>query len=637
MTLDRNVFLTTLIMFLLLSSISLVSHPSGLKTVAQSQSSILRVTLTTPPNSLNYLTLTTGGSAWYIIGLEYLQIAGGENAPDGTPSQHHSLTDWYSSNSNFTVWEFNVAPGLRWSDGTSVTVNDILVPWSQKFFFNSSYDYFGYGPEVGKEYALNQSTAVFDLNVSDPLFAQKLGTFYPYGYPAATINEYGPSFDYFGTTIVDGPFYVANYSAGQTTMKLLRNPYYNPPPNITEIDVNLVETESLTTTYIQSGTTDLAPIEWSDVAAVLKNPNVGIIDQKGFDITSLQYNDSIYPYNMSNFRSALVFSINQSDIVNSAFDGYGVSAYSAEGGVLPVDKSWYISNQTMYRFDPAVATSLLAQIGISKGSDGYLQYPNKTDASLTLWTDTDNTADITAAGVVQTDLQNLGFKTNLQTSTEDNIIGNYNSNIQNIRSALLLYTASATTTIPGDSLWLILPGWSYYFGPLVASHYWEWPPSVDAQYWSNESAFYLAENITAQHQYLANVQQINSMNLPSIILAYPDNVWAFDTQRWQGWPSHGAIDFGGGDFNVTSMLDLVPTSGSEGTSTVTSSSSASSSTESSAMNSSSTVQTTPTTVLILSSTTSSQPNNSNLSNIAIGLLVVIAIVAGLAIGLRRRR
>jgi ABC-type transport system substrate-binding protein len=212
-----------------------------------------------------------------------------------------------------------VAPGTKWADGTNVTSQDILTSYGPDFYLNSTYDILGLGSEVAKEYALNSSTAVYQLTAPDPLFDQKLGGSYYGGvYPASVIGSQGNSYDFFGNTKVDGPFYAVNYSAGQTTMTLLRNPYFRPQPNISEIDINFVETLSLTSTYVLSGASDLAQVEWSLIPAVSKNPNVGLIDEKGFDMTTLEYNDSVYPYNITDFRQALAYGINQSDLINRA-------------------------------------------------------------------------------------------------------------------------------------------------------------------------------------------------------------------------------------------------------------------------------------------------------------------------------
>ena len=156
-----------------------------------------------------------------------------------------------------------------------------------------------------------------------------------------------------------------------------------------------------------------------------KFANVHLLQERGNGITTLEYNDSIYPYNMTAFRQALVYGINQTDIVNSAFAGYAETAYNGQGIVDPIGGKnyWYNPNITQYSLDQNKSLSLLASIGINKGSDGLLHYPNGTAVSLTLWADTDQTEDTVAAAIVQNDLQSIGFSIPLQITSLNSIIG----------------------------------------------------------------------------------------------------------------------------------------------------------------------------------------------------------------------
>jgi ABC-type transport system substrate-binding protein len=601
----RSVLIVSVVIFVLVLSTP-VSFVKFKPQVASAQSACphLRMTMLIPPNSLNWISLTTGGAGYDLIYLEYLVLSvDGIRNPDGSAAPLHSISDWQTSNANFTQWSFNIKPGLKWSDGSNVTSADVLKTFSTAFYYNRTVsDSFGWGPEVKSLVADNSSEVTFTLNQSEPLWSQKMGGEVGYGpvYPAKVINQYGNEFLDLGTVIADGPFYTANYTAGATTMTLLRNPYFQPQPTICEIDVNFVESLSLTSTYINSGTTDLAPVEWSNVQSALSHPNYGIFDQKGIDMTTLEYNASIYPYNMTNFRKALVYGINQTALIKDAFNGYGIPGYSGEGDLSPSVTAWYDTSQTQYNYNASEAQVLLSQIGITKGSDGHLHYPNGTVATLTLWSDTDTTADLTAQSDVQSDLQSLGFVVNIPSSSESNIIGYYDSNTQNVRTSILLYTASATTMEPGQVLFAVLPGWDYYYGPVVPSNYWVWPPSEDAQWHANESAFLSATTSSARVTDFNNMQSIAAQYLPTVVLAYPDDVFAYNSHSFTGWPVHGVFDLGGGPLNHTALVDLTPTS----TSTSSSSSSSSSNT---------------------------------ILYVAIAVVVVIIVAAGIAFALRARR
>lgn len=579
----------------------------------------LKMTMVVPPTSINPNTLATGTSGGYFIGEEY--YGSPVPFPNGTLDYGLSIFDWIHHNNNYTVWSFNVKPGLVWSDGQSVNASDVLTTFGPTYGFNATYDYLGMGTEVQREYAYNSSEAVFVLNVSDAHWPDKFNwDLYTPVFPASLINSQGPAFSNLGTNTVVGPFYISNYSAGQTQMVMLRNPYFNPQPAACQIDVNFVESLALTTAGIESGAVDLAPIEPSNAQAVMSsNTNVHIIDEKAQFISAIQYNDSLYPYNMTEFRQALAYGIDKTNYVNQALDGYGVPASNAEGIVPPTASTWYNSAIQNYSYNPTTAISLLSSIGITKGSDGHLHYANGTVVTLNLWTDTDNTEDTIGASAIQNNLQQLGFQVNLHTTSLSNIVGYYNSNTQGITSAMILYTFDGV--VWGNPYLDSLPGWDVYWPATVPNPNWEYPPSANNEYNSNYSAFLGTANQTQEQTYLYNIEALNAKYLPTLVVAYPDYLWAYNSKSWAGWPS-GYLDFGAAILNNTALATIHPASV-----TSSSSSSTSSSTSQPATTSSGTTSTN-------FSTTSSKSSVAMNWSI-VWVVVAVALAAGAILIVRR--
>src|SRR4029077_19799606 len=104
----------------------------------------------------------------------------------------------------------------------------------------------------------------------------------------------------------------------------------------------------------------------------------------------------------------------------------------------------------------------------------------------------------------------------------------------------------------------------------VGCNYWEYPPSADAAYNSNKSAIDNTSDPSQVNHYLSNIQALNSQFLPVIVLNYPDNLYAYSTQHWTGWPSR--FFYAGSWLNDTALAVLQPVTGS---STSTSSNSSS--------------------------------------------------------------
>jgi peptide/nickel transport system substrate-binding protein len=579
---------------------------------------VLREALVGTPPNLNPLTFVTGTAAGYIIDYEYL--GGVEYLLNGTAA--HYLFKSVTTNSNFTVWKFNLKTGAKWSDGSPITATDIITSEGPKFAFNPTYNFLGIAQIVKNEYAYNDSMAVFVLNKSDSQLDNGFsldgagGT--PF-FPAKVINQYGAAYPMLNVPDA-GPFYVANFTAGSPTMTLLRNPYFHtlglPEPKICEVDIQFVETTSLTAERVAAGSVDLAPIVATDAPALAAIPNVHILKETGEGAMTLEYNITKYPYNQTPFRQALVYGINQSQIIQEGFSGYGATAYNGQGMVQQLPGlRWYNPNQMTYSYDPAKAQSLLSSIGITKQSDGFLHYSNGTIASLTIWTDSDQTSDLISASVVQRNLQSLGFKVDLVTVTAGDIVADYSSNINHIRDQIILFSGFVTNF--GNAYVDALQAWNVQWLPTQSNIHWLYPPSADDQYNSNLSAFLSTVDPNLEQKYLYNIQALNAQDLGTVTLSYPDAVIAYSTARWINWPANSHWDEGGPLFmNITAWTSLAPVSLPVQTTTST---------------------TSFTTSGASSTTTPTVASPDYTAYIVAGVAVVMIIIAAAVLALRRRR
>ncbi|HXQ92239.1 MAG TPA: ABC transporter substrate-binding protein [Nitrososphaerales archaeon] len=622
------------------------SHSSN-TSLADSCPSSQTLKFTTFPLPASFSMLTSTTLSGYIMAAMLEQtVYPYATYPNGSLYWQNSVTDQVLHNANYTQWTFHVKPGLKWSDGTNLTAQDILNTYGNKYAFNSSYDLVAAGPEVANSVALNSSTAVFNLNVSDAHFPERISLMIFENVQPPSAFQKGPGASLFDQNVTDGPFYVSTpYVSGNPQVQLTRNPYFNPTPGACGMIMNFVESSSQLSEFLASGTTDLAgPLDPSSVKAIVQNQNIHILDEKGQNVMSMQYNITNYPYNMTQFRQALVYGINQSQIQSQALAGYSINAYSAEGDVSPV-VPLYNPNVAQYSFNQSKALALLSQIGITQ-SGGKLHYANGTAVSINLVTDSDQTFDIQAANVVTANLQSMGFTVNSQVLAGSTITGDFPSNQNGIQQAMILYTSIGGAFFP--NAWAdARPGNIVYqlsYG--VGANYWEYPPNVDAEYQGNVSAIDNTSDPVAQKLYIGNIQAISAQNLPTVILGYPDELWAFNTQRWTNWPTSSSSYLYDGDWvNQTLLASLQPVGASTSTSN---SSTPSSSTSSSSASSSNSVPSSSTTSsssippvsssnsTALTSSTSSSSGGISTALIA-GVVVVVIVVVAVGVLLMRRK
>ena len=165
--------------------------------------------------------------------------------------------------------------------------------------------------------------------------------------------------------------------------------------------------------FLVSGQTDFAgQINFLNIPALQASPNIHVITSGnvGSKAEQLIYNVTAYPYNMTQFRQAMVYGINSSAVVQNAYDGFAQPANNAQGLVSPAYPT-YNPNQPKYDYNPSKALDLLHSIGFTGGgSAGPLKFPNGPAFSTTIWTTVDRASDIQVASVVSQDLSNLGMQ-----------------------------------------------------------------------------------------------------------------------------------------------------------------------------------------------------------------------------------
>src|SRR5579875_3580787 len=583
------------------------------------------------PSSFN--TLTGYNPAGFLMAeLEWASGGTPINSPLGIPQNYSTVSDNVTSNSNYTVWTVHIRPGEKWSDGTNITAADYISDYSPNFALNPSFDPIGIHSEVTSVTAVGSNTVVFTLNQSDAHFPDKMDINLAAPLYPKSFTSNNASFNGFGTVVTSGPFYHYNYVAGSNTVNLYKNPYFTPQPSVCEIKWNLVESESQDSTYIASGASDLAPVVPSAVSSLLSIPGVQILPQPDEYMTFLGYNVTQYPYNMTQFRQALVFGINQTALVDGAFSGYASPAYTAEGSVAP-QSIYYNSNQMQYSFNQNKSTALLSSIGITKGSDGFLQYPNRTDVSLTIWADTDVTMNTIAAQSVQSDLETLGFKVNLELASTSTLIGYLFSNTFNADNDIVLHTTNAYNA--GDPFF-IAQAWPITMFPEPFDGTWENPPSAQAAYQGNLTALTRTANAASIRTYLGNIEALNAQYLPGIPLVYGDNIFAYRTDHFTNWPSgNSSYIFESFFWNYTALAGLQPV-GSNSTSSSSTSPSISTTSTASVSSTSSVASSSSSTATSASSSTASS-SSSSLLLIATVVIVIIVVAAVAAALLRRAR
>ena len=194
--------LSVLILFTVASGFGL-SNSILLRSASQSSCpSNKTITFVTEPipQSFNYLN-PSGDSTFYLGSIEYLTLTPFPLEPNGSLDWSESLTNWITSNSNYTQWTFHIRPGVTWSNGTAVEASDIATWLTPAYALNPQYDFVGAHTEVTGVRVVNSDTAVINLNVSDAQLPNRLSEYYYSPLVSPTDVAKGANSSLFGTGI----------------------------------------------------------------------------------------------------------------------------------------------------------------------------------------------------------------------------------------------------------------------------------------------------------------------------------------------------------------------------------------------------------------------------------------------------
>lgn len=641
------VVLVLLVAFSAVSILGLVTSSVVVSTAATGCPANRTINFVTEPipQNFNYLT-ASGDSTFFVASLEYLSLSPYPLNPNGSLDWADAATNWITANSNFTQWTFHIRPGLTWSNGNPVSSSDIQAWLSPAYALNSSYDITAMHTEVTGVQIVNSDTATVVLNRTDAQFPNEASTYYYAPMVSSTDVAKGPADPLFGTAIADGPWYISNYTSGSTQGIMLPNPYWpGAKPVACQVTVDFVESLSQVTPFMVSNSADFGgPIATANIAAFAPYPNIHLDDVKANEATTLWYNVTQYPYNMTQFRQALAYSINSSAIVQQAWDGYAQPANNAEGGV-PQVYSFYTPNQQTYPYNVTKALDILHQLGFTGGGSpqNVLHFPNGTAYSVTIYTDIQVPSDITVAQQVEGFLGQLGIQVSAQTLTVQNLGSDYAANAFNMRNNLVIRTSGGPLFF---SPWVDaqqgcdtqgIPGCSGYTNTPSAdgNTHWLYPPSADVQYQSNLTAVddTPSTNVAGQAKYLGNIQALQAEYLPVIQLSYPDKIYAYNTAHWNNWPPQGDW-FLVGQFNTT-MFNVLQPLGETSTTTSTGPTTTLPISTTTTPSSSTSVTTTSSATISTSHTATS--SSSATLEIVAAIVIVIIIIGGIAAFMMRRK
>lgn len=309
---------------------------------------------------------------------------------------------------------YHLRKGLKWSDGTPVTVDDyifteqLLKDPNIKLVSASSM----WARFIDKVEAPNDSTLVYYYNTVDPQYVLGRGVLPKhilepiYKKDPALIN----SSDFNTKPVGNGPFMVENW-VKNSYISFVRNPYY--PWGQPLVDRIVIK-------YIPDSNTRLANLLAGTIlASSIDAPQVPVLKQSNAFNVAISFTESGLTYIGCNTQNPLLSDkrVRQAIAYGINMEGYGKQTYGfdvprATGPIMK--SSWaYNPKAKKYYYDPAKAKELLAQAGFTMGPNGVLVSKDGKEFKVILGTTTATSAK--QIGVfIQSELAKLGIKVEVQ-------------------------------------------------------------------------------------------------------------------------------------------------------------------------------------------------------------------------------
>lgn len=352
------------------STHSAASHPSSTAPASSSTAkaagkatgkagATIRAGQAVPSGAINPLIVNDQG------GLETLDIVGEwlTFCDEKLVHRPQLATSW-KPNADATAWDFTIRQGVKFADGTPLTVDDVVYTMKQqadpKVGVNAASVFGGTLTSAGVE-KLDDTTVRFNLEAADGSFTDAVSqTNYnvmivPNNYDFTKFESEFP-----GT----GKFMMKSYTrnVGGT---FVRNPHYWGTPALpAEIQLTYFSDEGAMTSALEAGSIDCDDLFTVSGSPQLLTGNFNVLALKSSLQRQLSMRCDTGPFTNKLVRQAMALTLNRPEIVQALFKGYAV--VGNDNPFAPVFPMYNPSVPQRVQ-DISRAKKLMAQAGASRG------------------------------------------------------------------------------------------------------------------------------------------------------------------------------------------------------------------------------------------------------------------------------
>lgn len=308
-----------------------------------------------------------------------------------------SLATSYTVGPNGKTWTFQLRHGVQWQRGFGTfTCADVKFTWdfnknpANHSFWQSS------AAIVSSVSCPNPYEAVIHLTAPFQGFIWNVVNVQPNTgliMSKAAWQKLGKA-GYEKTPVGTGPFMLKSIVPNQDVILVANPTYWGPKPWASELDFKVITDSATAALAVKSGQVDMAIIDPLTAQEYAKTPGVKVISSPTLDISQLELNELVKPFNNVLVRQAVRYAIDYPALVQTVLRGYGSPGY--QGMLLPQETGFSASVNHLNVYDPAKAKQLLKEAGVKLPITGFFTTYN-------------DTVDMNAAQYVAANLKAVGI------------------------------------------------------------------------------------------------------------------------------------------------------------------------------------------------------------------------------------
>ncbi|MEZ0290299.1 MAG: peptide ABC transporter substrate-binding protein [Sulfolobales archaeon] len=528
---------------------------------------------------------------------------------------------------NGTLWKFYIRDGVKWHDGVPLTAEDV------EFTFNYTVKY---------KFPLR-------VNIWDPIervwrenniVYVKLK--YPYAaFPVALTSLYiipkhiwenitdPMTFSNFANPIGSGPFIWVERKAGDYIVLRANENYWAGAPKIKGVIFKVYgsadaayiatvnrEIDAMNILFISP---DLLPRASEDSS---RDPSLKIHLREPPYFQYLTFSLTRYPFSVKEFREAMLYAMNVSEIVEVVYKG--LAKPGSLGTIAPVfndmPEKYYrpgLEKENLYPFNLTKANEILDKLNFKRGSDGVRVTPNGTRLEFQLIVSSIYPDRVRIAEMIRDWFAQIGVKINVQVLDHRTVA----TKLLN-RDFDMCLIGMWFTSDP-DGWFNLLHSSSAVKGGFNTADYKN--PVVDALLETQRRTI----NVTERREIVWKLQETVAKDIPYIPLVHIIEPYAYRTDRFTGWQLSKIF----APVNFWTLTSLEPVSATKPTTA--------SLTTQTQQTQTTTATSSPKTTASTSATTPATQSAASLDTgylaaLAVVVLIIVALIFFVFIRLRRR-